>query len=108
MAITSHPPAVVVSRLVVAPHLNTICFWPEPRVALAELRRVLQGGGRLVVGFSPRSALEKLSFTRHGFRYYEPEDVRVLLEESGFTDIELTPGHGPRGEFVCATAIKPA
>jgi ubiquinone/menaquinone biosynthesis C-methylase UbiE len=87
--------------------VNTIYFWPEPRTGLAELRRVLRGGGRLVVGFSPRAALEKMSFTKHGFRYYEPEDVRSLLDEAGFAEVELVPGHGPRDEFICACGVKP-
>jgi arsenite methyltransferase len=88
--------------------VNTIYFWPEPPAALAELRRVLRGGGRLVVGFSPGEELRKISFTRHGFTYHEPEDVRALLDEAGFADVELAPGHGPRGEFYCASGVKPA
>ena len=49
-----------------------------------------------------------MSFTKHGFSSYEPDDVQALLDQSGFTSFELVPGHGPRGELVCAGAVKPA
>jgi ubiquinone/menaquinone biosynthesis C-methylase UbiE len=88
--------------------VNTIYFWPEPRDALAELHRVHRPGGLLVISFSPRAALEKMPFTRHGFRYYEPDEVRALLDEAGFAGVQLVPGRGPRGPFVCACAVKAA
>jgi arsenite methyltransferase len=87
--------------------VNNIYFWPEPSLALAELRRVLAGGGRLVVSFSPGEELRKFPFARHGFTYYEPEDVRALLGEAGFEGIELTPGRDVRGRFYCAGGMKP-
>jgi ubiquinone/menaquinone biosynthesis C-methylase UbiE len=88
--------------------VNTIYFWPDASIPLAELRRVLRVGGRLVVGFSPPAALEKLPVTRHGFALYGSDDVRRLLKEAGFGHIEILPGSGPRGEFVCAVGIKQA
>jgi arsenite methyltransferase len=86
--------------------VNTIYFWPDPSVPLGELWRVLCADGRLVVGFSPPAALKKLPVTKHGFALYEPEDVRRLLAEAGFGSIEMIPGSGPRGEFVCAVGTK--
>ena len=44
--------------------------------------------------------------TEHGFTLFEPEDVRRLLEDAGFGGIEMAPGHGPRGDFVCAIGTK--
>jgi ubiquinone/menaquinone biosynthesis C-methylase UbiE len=88
--------------------VNTIYFWPEPEVALEELRRVLRPGGTLVIGFSPAEAMRKMPkrLTEHGFTLYEPEEMRRLLEHAGFGGIGMAPGSGPRGEFVCAVATK--
>ena len=86
--------------------VNTIYFWPDASIPLKELARVLQVGGRLVVSFSPPAAIEKLPGTKHGFTLREPVEVRRLLEEAGFGGIEMVPGSGPRGEFICAIATK--
>jgi ubiquinone/menaquinone biosynthesis C-methylase UbiE len=90
--------------------VNTVYFWPEPAVAMKELARVLAAGGRLVIGFSPAEAMRKMPkrLTGHGFTLFEPEDMRRLLEDAGFGGIEMVPGHGPRGDFVCAIGTKSA
>ncbi len=61
--------------------VNTIYFWPNPIGPLTELQRVLRGGGRLVLCFNPRETLQKVPFTKYGFSYYEPGQVRELLEK---------------------------
>jgi arsenite methyltransferase len=86
--------------------VNTIYFWPDPAVPLRELWRVLCVGGRLVVGFSPPAALQKLPVTKHGFSLYEPDHIRRLLEDAGFGSIEMIPGSGPRGAFICVIGTK--
>jgi ubiquinone/menaquinone biosynthesis C-methylase UbiE len=90
--------------------VNTIYFWPEPAATLKELARVTDAGGRLVIGFSPAAAMRKMPkrLTGHGFTLYEPDTVRDLLEEAGFGGIEMAPGHGPRGDFLCAIGTKSA
>ena len=88
--------------------VNTVYFWPEPEVALRELSRVLGAGGRLVIGFSPAEAMRRMPkrLTGHGFTLYEPDHLRRLLEDAGFGDVAMVPGHGPRGDFLCAVATK--
>ena len=88
--------------------VNTVYFWPDPAVSLKELSRVLRPGGRLVVGFSPAAVMRKMPqrLTEHGFTLYEPDDLRRLLEAAGFGGIEMVPGRGPRGDFLCAVATK--
>ena len=87
--------------------VNTVYFWPDASVPFAELSRVLRPGGRLeIIDFSPPAALKKLPVTKHGFAFYEPDDVRSLLEDAGFGDIEMVPGSGPRGAFICAIGTK--
>jgi SAM-dependent methyltransferase len=86
--------------------VNTVYFWPDAAVPLGELWRVLEAGGRLAVSFSIPAAIRRLPFTRHGFTLYEPDQVCGLLEDAGFGDIRMIPGHGRRGEYVCAVATK--
>ena len=49
---------------------------------------------------------EKVPFTKHGFSYYEPGQVRELLKKAGFGSIEMVSGSSRLGEFVCAVATK--
>jgi arsenite methyltransferase len=90
--------------------VNTVYFWPEPALAMKGLSRVLSAGGRLVIGFSPAAAMRKMPrrLTEHGFTLYEPEDMHRLFENAGFGSIEMAPGHGPRGDFLCAIGTKSA
>lgn len=90
--------------------VNTVYFWPEPAVAMKELARVVGPGGRLVVGFSPAEAMRRMPkrLTEHGFTLFEPEDMRHLFEDAGFGAIEMVPGHGPRGDFLCAIGTRSA
>jgi len=43
---------------------NTVYFWPDPAVAIAELRRVLRPGGQLAVAFSSPAKLRSDPLTR--------------------------------------------
>jgi ubiquinone/menaquinone biosynthesis C-methylase UbiE len=86
--------------------VNTIYFWPDPDAALGELRRTLRTGGRLVVCFNPKATAQKLSYTRHGFTLYEPDQVRRLLENARFRDVRMIEGTSGLGPFVCAVGVK--
>jgi SAM-dependent methyltransferase len=86
--------------------VNTIYFWSDPAVPLRELWRVLRVGGRVVVGFSTRASMENLPITKYGFALYEPDEVRRLLEDAGFSSVEMIPGRGRIGECICAVGTK--
>lgn len=64
--------------------VNTVYFWSDPGLYLLEMIRVLKKGGRLAIGFAPASFMEKLPFTRFGFRLYTPEAIQNLVTEAGF------------------------
>ena len=86
--------------------LNTIYFWPDPGRALREMSRVLEPGGRIVLGFTPKSVAEKAPYTKHGFHLYEPDEVGRLLGDAGFQDVRMTTGARKTGAFVCASGTK--
>jgi SAM-dependent methyltransferase len=86
--------------------VNTVYFWPDPAVSMREFWRVLRVGGKLVVGFIPRTTLRKFPFTRYGFTHYDPDQIRRLLEDAGFRRIEMVSGADRRGEFICAMGTK--
>lgn len=58
--------------------VNSLAFWPEPVVRLAELRAVLRPGGRIAVALQPRvpGAVEGEAAAR---------EIESLLLEAGFT-----------------------
>lgn len=86
--------------------VNTIYFWPDPVASLKELWRTLRESGRLVVCFNPRTTAQKLPYTKYGFTLYDPAQVRRLLEEAGFRDIQMVAGSSRLGQFMCAVCTK--
>lgn len=66
--------------------VHVVCFWDEPFVDLAEIRRVLAIGGRLVLGFTPA-----LPGTSPGLRQdparVPAERVTSWLRSAGFEDV---------------------
>jgi len=64
--------------------VNTLYFWKNPKQYLQELFRVLKNDGQLILGFVPKSTMEKIPFTKYGFELYDNENVQNLLEEIGF------------------------
>jgi SAM-dependent methyltransferase len=73
--------------------INTIYFWSDPMVDLAEIRRVLRPGGTLLLVFRSKSSMEKSGFTEQGFRFYEPSEVMLMVENAGFSDVKLETDH---------------
>lgn len=86
---------------------NTIYFWPELRGALAELRRVVAASGRLAIGYTGRSKMERFNdITQHGFRTYEPDELERELQAAGWTSVRTMPLQGKvtRGDYVTVAA----
>ena len=67
---------------------------PIPAAAMAELARVIRPGGRLAIAFEPPEELRKWPGHRFGFRLFEEAEVRGLMIEAGFADIEPCGGQG--------------
>ncbi|HYF66364.1 MAG TPA: methyltransferase domain-containing protein, partial [Herpetosiphonaceae bacterium] len=79
--------------------VNTLYFWPDPAAGLAELRRVLGRGGRLLIGIGDADAMRKQAVTSVGFTLYAAADVQRMLEAAGFVNTAVTPGRDGVGSF---------
>ncbi len=69
--------------------VNTIYFWNDPLASLQEIKRVLKNDGKLVVGIRSADKMRELPVTQYNFRLYDPETVRELLVEAGFTNVSI-------------------
>lgn len=84
--------------------VNTLYFWPNPATALAECRRVLRPGGRLLLCFNSKKDLEAWPIHKHGFRLYELDEVEDMFRVAGFATIEVVSGKDDdQGKFYCVS-----
>jgi ubiquinone/menaquinone biosynthesis C-methylase UbiE len=70
--------------------INTIYFWPDPSQAFAEIRRVLKPAGLAVIALRSRENMQRVALTQHGFRLFDPDEVRQLMQDAGFHNILVT------------------
>jgi arsenite methyltransferase len=68
--------------------VNTIYFIDDLDQAFRELARILKSSGRAVIGIGDPDAMEKMSFTAHGFRLRSAADIETALNRAGLTLIE--------------------
>ena len=94
--------------------VNTLYFWEDPAIQLAEVRRLLKPGGIFCLAIASKAFMEQLPFTAHGFTLYTPDEARALLLANGFDTAEMTIRHhattGPGKQtllreevFICAS-----
>jgi len=70
--------------------MHTLYFWPDPRVHLQEIHRVLKPGARFVLGFSPKEDERTVvNFPATLYRFYTSDEVQGLLAAASFTGIEM-------------------
>jgi ubiquinone/menaquinone biosynthesis C-methylase UbiE len=85
--------------------VNTVYFWQDPAVTLAECRRVLAKHGLIVLCFDAKQDLERWPGHKHGFRLYELAEIKDLLLNAGFGAIDVAEGrYSDQGVFYCVTA----
>jgi SAM-dependent methyltransferase len=73
--------------------VHTVYFWRDPKAHLREIRRVLRDGGRFVLGCRPKGDAGSEDFPESVYTFYTAEEVRGLLEASGFERVDIT--HAP-------------
>jgi SAM-dependent methyltransferase len=86
--------------------VNTLYFWRNPSVALAECHRVLRPGGEILLCFNSREALEAWPSPKYGFRLYDLMEAENLLKTSGFTSIKAASAHDSQGLFYCVSGLR--
>jgi ubiquinone/menaquinone biosynthesis C-methylase UbiE len=67
--------------------MNVFHFWPDPSRELAECKRVLTAGGKVVFYLTHHS--QRLAGTKESgcFSDYEPEKAEQFLRDAGFRDV---------------------
>lgn len=71
---------------------ETVYFWQDIDKAFAEIYRVLRGGGVFAITNESTGTDEtsvKFSKIIDGMNLYTGEDLKLLLEKAGFTDIRI-------------------
>jgi ubiquinone/menaquinone biosynthesis C-methylase UbiE len=81
--------------------LNSLYFWPDPAGALAEMARLVRPGGRLLLCFEPPDELSKWPGSRFGFRMFEVDEVKALMESAGFGKVRTRWGEGRKPDRFC-------
>lgn len=68
--------------------MNVFHFWPKPERELAECRRVLKPGGRVLFYITHHSAWIPGLDASGVFIAYEPEDAETVLTQAGLRNVE--------------------
>jgi arsenite methyltransferase len=69
--------------------VHTLYFWERPARGIAELRRVLTPGGRLVLGFREKGDPHAAAFPPSIYQFHDADDVAELLGGRGFSDVTV-------------------
>ena len=79
--------------------VSVLHFWPDLRPPLAEIARVLDPGGRLVLVFEPPEALRRWPGHVHGFQLWEIEQVIAAAATADLHLEERQDGQGVKPDF---------
>lgn len=61
--------------------INVAYFWNETGKHLQEINRVLKPGGKLYTTIRTKESIEKMPFTKYGFKSYTEEDWKLLAHQ---------------------------
>lgn len=70
--------------------VNTVYFWQQPVQYLNEIYRVLKDNGAFVLTFGQRDFMEKLPFTKFGFRLYNTDEMEETVSQSHFKRMQIS------------------
>ncbi len=84
--------------------VETIYFWPNLPQCLQEVRRVLKPGGRFAVMVEVADENSKWVTLVEGMKAYSPEQLKNLLADAGFVEIEV---HRKKPSYATVIGLKP-
>ena len=69
--------------------VNTIYFWQDTEKGLSEIAWVLKRGGKFYNAVYSREWLQKLAYTKEGFKFFSQQDYIDLGKKAGFAKVEI-------------------
>ena len=69
--------------------VNTIYFWQDTEKGLSEIARVLKPNGKFYNVVYSREWLQKLAYTKEGFKFFDQQDYIDLGKKAGFVKVEI-------------------
>ena len=69
--------------------INTVYFWRDTMKGLLEIHRVLAPGASFYNVAYTKEWLDTLSYTKKGFKKFEPEQLIALGKQAGFEKIDM-------------------
>ena len=84
--------------------VHVLYFWPDARVELREIRRVLRPGGVLMIGFRPDDPGARASLPGSVYHLRSAIELEKLLLETGFDEVDVATTNLGRMPFVCLRA----
>jgi len=84
--------------------VNSIFYWNDVHQAFTEIRRTLDKRGKFVLCFTVKKDLENRKFAKQGLRLFDIEEIKQLLTESGFSEVESIRRKDQYRDFGCVTA----
>ena len=69
--------------------MNTIYFWESTEQGMSEIYRVLKPGGVFYNAVITKEYLDKVFYTKSGFKKFENEDYEEVGKKAGFSSVEI-------------------
>ena len=86
--------------------INTLYFWKEPNKYFGEMYRVINHGGKIVIGFRDDKQMSNLNLSTDVFDTYSLDDVVDLLSNAGFSGAHIREKEDMPFISYCAVATK--
>lgn len=89
--------------------IHTVYFWPDRHAGLREAHRVLEPGGRLVLGVFRKELQQAAAARLPGMPVFGEDEAAEAMAEAGFGELAVTRFTTPRGRSaVIVAATRPA
>lgn len=71
--------------------MNTIYFWSDTKKGLNEIFRTLKKGGIFSNAIYSKEWMQKTSYTKRGFKLFNPDEIEAFAKEIGFKNVKILP-----------------